>query len=51
MQDLNSGHIRLDTVRKTLAPDFLHTFKSLLAVMAIQETKQRAKDAREARAA
>lgn len=48
MDELNNGVIRIVDVRKRLAPDFLGTFKSLLNVMAIQETKERAKLIKEA---
>jgi hypothetical protein len=48
MNDLNSGVIDIDHVRKRLAPDFLGTFSSVLAVMSIQEIKERAKFAKQA---
>lgn len=48
MNDLNSGAVEMDYVRKKLAPDFLATFQSILDVMSIQEMKQRAKQLRQA---
>jgi hypothetical protein len=45
MEDINNGAISMHTVRKKLAPDFLSTFKSLLNVMSLQETKLRSKQA------
>jgi len=47
MDDLNNGIVGIDSVRRRLAPDFLGTFKSLLNVMAIQESKERAKQAKQ----
>ena len=48
MDDLNKGIVGINSVRRRLAPDFLGTFKSLLNVMAIQESKERAKQAKQA---
>lgn len=44
MTELNSGKIEISDVRR-LAPDFQVTFKSLLRVMEIQETKEHKKQA------
>ena len=44
---LNNGFIDIDEVRKWLAPDFLATFTALLATLEIQETKERAKLAKQ----
>ena len=45
MSDLNTGVVKMSEVRKRLAPDFVVMFQSLLDVMSIQESKQRAKEA------
>ena len=39
MNDLCSGDIDIDEVRRDFAPDFVQTFKSLLSIMENQETK------------
>jgi hypothetical protein len=46
MDDLNNGMLEMDDVRDQ-APDFTAMFTSLLNVMAIQETKERAKFAKQ----
>ena len=48
MDDLNNGIVGIDSVRRQLTPDFLGTFKSLLNVMAIQESKECSKQAKQA---
>jgi hypothetical protein len=48
MNDLNSGIIDSDDVRKRLAPDFTATFESLLTLMEIQEIKEHARISKEA---
>ena len=47
MNDLCSGDIDIDEVRKEFAPDFVQTFKSLVTIMENQETKLRIKEAKE----
>jgi hypothetical protein len=47
MNDLCSGDIDIDDVRKEFAPYFVQTFKSLLTVMENQETKLRMKEEKE----
>lgn len=46
MNDLCSGDIDIDEVRKEFAPDFVQTFNSLLTIMENQETKLRMKEAK-----
>ena len=41
---LSSDDIDIQDVRKTLAPDFVATFKSLYNIMTVQETKLRLKE-------
>jgi hypothetical protein len=47
MNDLCSDDINIDDVRRRYAPDFVQTFKYLLAVMENQEAKIRMKEAKE----
>jgi hypothetical protein len=47
MNDLCSGEINIDDVRKKFAPDFVQTFRSLLTIMENQETKLQMKEAKE----
>ncbi len=41
-----NGVVEIGDIRRRLAPDFVGTFRLLLNVMSIQETKQRAKELR-----
>ena len=47
MSDLNNGVIDIDDVTDILAPKFIATFSSLLSVMEIQGSKERAKLAKQ----